>query len=146
MEIWRNSCFDYQVKRASSESQNPKETLAVQLRSPVDHFHPSNRRHCYPKAELCVFSFCFLRSLHPSVTVDLVTRTGSIISRSTIDKETSLMHIRVFCGTHMCMELRLFNRALEHIRTEGRLRANGFCDLRQLFYCTRNAAYSYQIL
>lgn len=41
-----NRCFDYQVKRASAESQNQKGTLTVQLQSPVDHFHPSNRRHC----------------------------------------------------------------------------------------------------
>lgn len=111
----QNRCFDYQVKRASGESQTQKGTLTVQLHCPVDHLHPSNRRHCNPKAELFVLSFCFLRSLHPSATADLVTLAGSIISGSIIDKEKSLMHIRGFCDRRMCMAPRLLNKPLEHI-------------------------------
>lgn len=64
------------------------------------------------KAELFVFSFCFLRSLHPSATVDLVTLAGSIISGPITDKEKSPMRIRVYCEMHMRMAPRLFNKPL----------------------------------
>lgn len=106
-----NRCFDYQVKRATAESQNQKGALTVQLSSPVDHFQHCNWRHCYTKAELCVFSFCSLRSLHPSVTVDLVTCAGSIISDSSIDKEMSPGHNRVYL---LCMEPRQGIRKHSH--------------------------------
>lgn len=123
-----NRCFDYQVKRASAESQNQKGTLTVQLQSPVDHFHPSNRRHCYPKAELFVFSFGFLRSLHPSATVDLVTLAGSIISGSITDKERvwciSGSIVRCTCTWHPDCSTSHYNTFLLTIMTKLEFRYN----------------------